>query len=289
MRARWIRRLLWLGGFGCLWINVLDDPPLVTESYVQHVTASAATVALIGALPASLRLTVEDPAGAIVATARDENVRRHALRVTGLTASTRYSYVLGGAGVEWRGTFTTAPVDDGAKVRFAFFGDSGDQPWWVWLQRTPILHLPARWQWLPTKSAVTAVGAGVAAYAPDFALHLGDVIYPRGLHAHYSSGFFRPFADLIRHAPVYPVVGNHDVMDAAGQQILANFHPPENGVTGDARCFSFARGPLRVIALDCNTHYAGDRYEAGHPSAEFLSSELERCAERGSSWRATSR
>ena len=44
MRTRWFRRGLWLVGFGCLWLNVLDDPPLWTEPYLQDVSGDGATV-----------------------------------------------------------------------------------------------------------------------------------------------------------------------------------------------------------------------------------------------------
>ncbi|MFK7741350.1 MAG: metallophosphoesterase [Planctomycetota bacterium] len=279
---RWVRRLLWLAGFGCLWINVFDDPPLRTGPYVQNVTGMAATVAVICAEPAARSLEVFDVEGVRVAEQQADARRRHALRVTGLKPGQRYRYVLRAPdGGEESGAFRTAPIGDAEPVRFAFCGDSGDQPWWVWLQRTPILHLPARWQMLPTKSAVTAVGAAMAAYGPDFALHLGDVIYPKGLHAHYSSGFFRPFGELIRNSAFFPVLGNHDVMNAGGQQILSNFHLPTNRITGDERSYSFAYGPVRVIAIDCNTHLSPDRdhYQEGHPTSEYLLEQLRTCAE----------
>lgn len=277
---RWFRRLLWLAGFGCLWINVFDDPPLRTGPYVQNVTPRSAVVAVVAATPEVRTLHVQDDAGAPVASIESGAARRHALRVEGLEPGRRYRYTMVGPdGSEEGGSFRTAPDGDRAPVRFAFCGDSGDQPWWVWLQRTPLFHLPSRLQVLPTKGAVTEVGAAMAAFAPDFALHLGDVIYPKGQQGHYSSGFFRPFAELIRNAPVYPVLGNHDVMDAAGQQFLVNFHLPESDVTGDERCYSFAWGAVRVVVLDCNTHYAGDRYEEGHPSSEFLLEQLRSCSE----------
>jgi len=271
--------VLWLAAFGCLWLNVLDDPPLHTGAYLQNVTADAATVAQILPAPEGLVLTVFD-GDEVVGTVRSTPRRRHMLRVEGLEPGTSYRYELTAeGGGSQQGTFSTAPNDDSAPVHFAFCGDSGDQPWWVWLQRTPILHLPARWRWFPTKSAVTEVGAAMAADAPDFALHLGDVIYPKGLHAHYSSGFFRPFGDLLRGAPVYAVLGNHDVMNARGQQILANFELPENELTGDERCYSFAWGSVRVIALDCNQFLAQERFQEDFPSARFLRQELQRCSE----------
>ena len=279
-RTSWIRRGLWLAGFGCLWLNVLDDPPLHTGPYVQNVSAEAATVARIRAAAEPQLLTVFDPDGEEVARVASPAQRRHTMRVQGLAAATPYRYtVRSEGGEEVEGGFRTAPVGDQAKVRFAFCGDSGDQPWWVWLQRTPMMHLPARWRWFSTKDAVTRVGAAMAAYEPDFALHLGDVIYPKGLHAHYSSGFFRPFGELLRRSPFFPVLGNHDVMDAGGVQILGNFEMPTNEVTGDERSYSVVWGPLRVISLDCNTFFTGDHYKPGHPTHTFLMRELERASE----------
>ena len=280
MSKRWLRILLWAAGFGCLWLNLLDDPPLRSGAYVQHVTADAATIAKITAHRTRAECVVRAEGGAPLRIVGEANRRRHVLRATGLQPATQYEFELTMAdGSRESGRFRTAPVGDDAAVRFAFLGDSGDQPWWVWLQRTPILHFPARWDWFPTKNAVTQVGAAIAGYQPDFALHLGDVIYPRGLHAHYRAGFFRPFADLIRQAPVYAVPGNHDVMDSAGVQLLANFRSPRSQTTGDGRCFSFAFGSVRVIGLDCNTHLANDHYREGYPTYEFLAAELARVTE----------
>ena len=279
-RTKWARRGLWLAGFGCLWLNVVDDPPLYTEPYVQNVTTDAATIAQIRSAAGPQVFTVfAEGSDQVVGRRESPSQRRHAVRFEGLAAGQRYRYEVEADGEVARGSFRTAPVDDAATVRFAFCGDSGDQPWWVWLQRTPLLHLPARWRWFPTKDAVTRVGAAMAAYEPDFALHLGDVVYPKGLHAHYSSGFFRPFAALLRDAPVFAVLGNHDVMNAAGVQILANFDLPTNALTGDERNYSFAWGPVRVIALDCNTFFTDDHFTPGHPTHSFLLQELERVTE----------
>lgn len=279
-KTRWIRRGLWLAGFGCLWLNVIDDPPLHTGPYVQNVSKDAATIARICDEAQSLELVVLDADGEVVHSERSPAQRRHAVRVEGLQPGQSYRYSLGASASDRDlGTFRTAPDGDDQRVRFAFCGDSGDQPWWVWLQRTPMMHLPARWRWFATKDAVTRVGAAMAAYEPDFALHLGDVIYPKGLHAHYSSGFFRPFGELLRRAPFFPVLGNHDVMDAGGVQILGNFEMPTNDVTGDERSYSVVWGPVRVISLDCNTFFTGDHYKPGHPTHTFLMQELERASE----------
>ncbi len=281
MRVRLVRFLLWSAGFGLLWVPVLDEPPLATASYVQDVTTNSAVVAIVLPAPAQVEGTLWD-GDALVATARGpEGRRRNALRFEGLEAGKRYRYSLAevGGGEIGTGTVTTAPADERAAFRFVFLGDSGDQPWWVWLQTSPLFHLPARWHWLPCSDAVCSVGSAVAAWSPDLVLHLGDVIYPKGLNAHYSSGFFRPFEAVMRNVPVYAVLGNHDVMDSDGVQFLSNLRLPSSGATGDGRMFSLGRGPVRIIGLDCNTDRTGSRYDAQHPAHAFLTAELAKATE----------
>jgi acid phosphatase type 7 len=288
VRSAWIRRLLWLAGLGCLWWNAWDDPPLATDAYALEVAHDRATVGLVTASRLRLTATLRDAAGNAVATSTDPQPRRrHAFAFAGLKPATGYSYAIddaeGGASAtgraRWNGRVRTAPGEDRTPVRFAFVGDSGDQPWWVWLQRTSLLHWPARWGWFGDCREVTAIGAGIAGFAPDFVLHLGDVVYPRGRHAHYRSGFFRPFGAVLRAAPVHALLGNHDVMDARGQQLLANLRSPQAVAAGDVHHVSFSWGPVRVLALDCNCDFSGERYEAGHPAQVFLARELERSSE----------
>jgi hypothetical protein len=271
---------LWLLGFACLWLPCDDDPPLRTGAYLLDVDAASATVGLITGTPSVVGLEVMDEAGKVVAAVPSGRPRRrHALRATGLQPGMRYAYAVAVDGaVAYRGRVRTAPDDDRTPVRLAFLGDSGDQPWWVWLQTSPALHWPAARGWLPDSRPVTRVGAAVAAYEPDLMLHLGDVVYPYGRNAHYRSGYFRPFAEALANAPCYALLGNHDVVDAGGQQILANLRPPTVAADG-GRHFSHAFGALRLIALDCNSDYSGARVEAGHPAVAFLEAELASCTE----------
>jgi hypothetical protein len=281
VNARLVRRFLWVAGFGCLWLPVLDDPPLSTGAYVQDVTQVAATVAMITAQPAQLSCVALDREGKVVGeVVGPPERRRHALRITGLHAGTDYRYAVSRNGTKVaEGHIRTAPADDRAPVRFAFLGDSGGLPWWVWLQTSPALNLPARWGWMGTSYEVTAIGERIAAFAPDFVMHLGDIVYPWGRNAQYSAGFFRPFAAAMSNAPFYAVLGNHDLMDAAGLQALANLRLPKGSLTGDSRCYSFSWGAVRVIALDCDPDHGGGRYEPGHPAYEFLQAQLATCAE----------
>lgn len=274
-RRRWLRRGLWLAAFGCLWTNVCDDPPLRADAYVMDVAGDHAVVGLITAAPATSELVVRDAAGAVVATAAQaEPSRRHQLRAAGLQPGTAYRYEVRSGEAAWRGNLRTPSTAPDAPVRFAVLGDSGGQPWWVWLQRTPLWHWPARLGWLPDGAAVTQMGAALAAWRPDFVVHLGDVIYPRGQQAHYMSGFFRPFAAVLRDAPFYAVLGNHDVMDAGGRQLLANLRTEEQLAATGGRNLSIGRGAVRILIVDCNSGYGGRRFEAGHPTHAFLEREL---------------
>lgn len=281
MATRWWRGSLWIVGFGCLWLNVCDDPPLQSGACLRDVSQSGATVAVVRAQAGAAEVVVEAADGTVVArVTQPESRRRHALRIDGLRAGSEYRYrlLIDGAEVD-AGRIRTAPADDRAPVRFAFCGDSGDQPWWVWLQRTPILYLPARAGVFADSPAVTTVGAAIAAYEPDFVLHLGDIVYPKGLHAHYRTGFFRPFAAVLRNAPVYAALGNHDVMDDGGLQALANVGGPAGPLTGDARCYSFSRGAVRVIAVDGNSFGLADPQLDQHPAFQFLQDELRQATE----------
>ena len=240
---RWLRRGVLAAAFGALWLNVADDPPLRTAAYVMDVAPTAATVGLITAAPAASELTVRDEAGAVVATASVPGPqRRHQLRVAGLQPGRRYVYDVASGGERYAGVLRTPAGTPDEPVRFAVLGDSGGQPWWVWLQRTPLWHWPARLGWFADAGPVTQMGKALAAWQPDFVVHLGDVIYPKGQQAHYMSGFFRPFAPVLRDAPFYAALGNHDVMDAGGRQLLANLRTDEQIAATGGRNLSVARG-----------------------------------------------
>jgi len=268
-------------GVGALFLPLLDDPPLQSGACVSDVRVDRAIVAMVTQAAVELRIEVFGDDGKLLPGAAAEGARRrHEFAVRGLQAGQRYTFrVYDDKGaLRDQGSFRTPPADDLAPVRFATLGDSGDQPWWVWLQNTPLLYWPARLQWLPASANVSGIGAEIAAAEPQFVLHLGDIVYPYGKAAHWSTGFYRPFAQSLRTAPWYALLGNHDIKDDDGRQALANLVLPRDSGTGDGRCYSYSWGSVRVIALDLNVADS-DHVDGAHPAVTFLRRELERAEE----------
>jgi hypothetical protein len=282
MRAGLRRSALWALGLGVLLAPVLRPPPLRTGVYVQDVRGVSAALRKITAAPADLDLVLRDGAAERVGASRGK--RRHEWLLGGLVPGRRYRWELrspGGEAVLEAGSFATppeGPEGDARPLDFAVVGDSGGLPPWIWLQNSPLVQAPARLGWLPSAGVVTAMGGQLAAANPAFVLHVGDVIYPKGQQQHYEMGFFRPFAEALRHAPVYVVLGNHDLMDADGRQALANFRLPRSETTGDSRCYSLVWGPVRVVVFDPGTGELGP-VDADHPAIQHLDRELSSASE----------
>ena len=52
------------------------------------------------------------------------------------------------------------------------------------------------------------------------------MVYPRGAEKDYDKRFFAPYRALIEEVPIFPVLGNHDVLHRNGAAFLDNFHLP---------------------------------------------------------------
>ena len=271
------RILLWILGIGCLFLPVFGEPPLRSGAYVQRVVGDRAVVAKITAEPTELFLELEAEDGGS-RRLHSSRRRRHVFELENLGADQVYEYaVLDSDGVELdRGSFRSAPDRDDSRIRFALVGDSGEFPRWIALQRSALLQLPIRWNWLPLDGDLTRTAERMAEAAPDFWLHAGDVVYPTGRYSNYNTSFFLPFADLLRRSPVYAVLGNHDLLDDEGRQLSRNLVLPVNSLSGDERFFSFAYGAVRVIGVDLNEH---PRIGADHPGLVYLREELPQVSE----------
>lgn len=91
-------------------------------------------------------------------------------------------------------------------------------------------------------------------YPFDLVLHAGDLIYGRAAPGDYADKFFRPYRNWLRDVPIYPVLGNHDLKEDAGQAFLQTFSLPTNGPARlpPEHCFWFDYGDARFVGIDSN-------------------------------------
>lgn len=78
------------------------------------------------------------------------------------------------------------------------------------------------------------LGAGLHVLQPDLQLTVGDNIYDDGQPGGYDAFWFTPMADVMRYAPLAPLVGNHDVVTLDGHWFREYFTLPQNGPSSPA-------------------------------------------------------
>lgn len=206
-------------------------PSLTREPYIQMPAPTTVVIAWKTNLASHGVVEygpVDSPEAQI---ARQEEVSlNHTVTLAGLLPDTVYRYrVLADdlpLGVE--AAFRTPPSASTATTfSFAALGDSG-------------VGAKAQFE----------VADRLAALAPDFVLHTGDVIYPGGEATLYDPRFFKPYRETLRRAPFFPSLGNHDAVTANGAPYLQTFHLPANSSPGKGRYYSFDWGNAHFIALD---------------------------------------
>lgn len=149
----------------------------------------------------------------------DKSVLHHEVQVTGLKPYTVYYYRVDKGKVA---SFRTAAASDISGFRFVVYGDtrSGDR-----------IH--------------RAIIRQMVDLAPDFILHTGDLV-ENGKAVSEWNRFFRIEEPLLRIAPFYPTLGNHEEYDQnhIDHKYLDIFHLP-----GNELWYSFEYGNVRFICL----------------------------------------
>jgi acid phosphatase len=215
-------------------------PLKAVAPYLQNVTATSAEILWRTTTPTESVVKVggREIRGGNATT-------HHQVPLTGLKPGSSISYEVPGAG---KGTFRTAPQGSG-KARFIIVGDTGSG-----------------------NANQRAVAAQMTEYRPDFVLHVGDVVYDDGEERLYPQRFFTPFQDIIANAPLYPVIGNHDVKAEKGAAYLRAFEVPSEA-SGTERYYSFRWGQAEFFALDTTDR---DFLKPGTPQMEWLEKALSR-------------
>jgi len=149
---------------------------------------------------------------------------RHALVLSGLHPNSHYYYrIVNGERIMAQAVFQTGKTAD-RPIRFSVFGDSGSG-----------------------SGRQARLAELIGKYAPDFIVHTGDVVYWDGKDEDYPAKFYVPYQKLLDRIPMFPVLGNHDVMTANGQAWFDNFVLP-----GNERYYRFDYGNISFVALDAN-------------------------------------
>ena len=179
-------------------------------------------------------------------TALTTDYYQHEASVSGLSASTAYSYTVSvGGAVAWSDSFRTAPATGTGRVRFIAFGDSGTG-----------------------STNQKTLASLMAADTFDLALLVGDIVYGQSTgigdatFKTYHSWFFDIYRDWLARRGVFPITGNHDSRpgNSNGKAYLSLFVLPDEAAASAypdnaERYYSFDYGPVHFIGLDTETAF----------------------------------
>jgi hypothetical protein len=209
---------------------------LTRGPYLGRPDDSAVAISWMTDAPADSRVEYSPAEGGAWAAVDDAApVTRHVVRLDGLTPGSLYRYRVfsGGVALGEEATFLVPRGPGQTRFSFGVIGDTdGDV--------------------VPASLADRLLERGA-----DFAIHTGDVVYPAGAESDYDPRFFGPFAPWLRHRPILPTLGNHDVATDRGAPYLQNFVLPANDATGDSRFHAFRHGNALFVCLDVESSAFG--------------------------------
>ena len=207
---------------------------LNAKPYLLQVGSDSAQVRVRWTLAREATITVnaegQEP---IVQTVASDKIQTFDL--TELIPGTDYTYTVERAESTWEGSFRT-PTGPDDTVRFAVLGSSG-----------------------VSNDAQHAIAAEMVADDPDFVLHTGDVVFPRGAVCHYGLRYFGPYADLLPNAAVAPAIGEIDLKSNNGSAFRQAFAQDPSASSTAPHYRSFDYGPVHVVVLDSQLYRADDQ------------------------------
>ena len=167
-----------------------------------------------------------------------ELVKEHLVKITSLEPESKYYYqvVIDGDTTESEYFYTAKPTTT-EQVRFFVFGDTG----------SPIPGVSSTENQLAVTDKILKKNF-------DFGLHAGDV--NQGVGEEYDFIFYKGYKDILKNAPIFTSIGNHDTYHDQAQTYLNSFNLPHNNPDSTERYYSFNYGHAHFIALDTNIPYS---------------------------------
>ncbi len=175
---------------------------LTRGPYLQLATPTSVIIRWRSLSPSDSRVVFGPGLASLTGSATNASVTTdHEVTLTGLFPSTRYFYAIGSTSFITDGPFTgfqfITPPDSGAAspTRIWVIGDSGTPGWVANNVRDGYRQF--------TGSTPTSLWVMV-----------GDNAYPNGTDSEYQGAVFDTFTNLMRLSPLYPALGNHDVVSS---------------------------------------------------------------------------
>lgn len=226
------------------------EPAIFRGPMLQMVSPSAVTIRWSTATATSSRIKYGSAENSLTTTISDNtSVTDHEIRITGLTADTKYYYAVGSAGSivkgSYRNYFTTSPpASTTRKIRIGVFGDPGTGT---------SLQKGSRDSYLGLKSNYSN---------SELAIMLGDNAYNAGTETEHNTGFFNIYNNnIFDNHVVFPVPGNHEYANTAARAVdhaipyYSIFTVPDAGQSGGLSSgtehyYSFDYGNIHFVMLD---------------------------------------
>ncbi|MFM1767755.1 MAG: hypothetical protein RJA22_284 [Verrucomicrobiota bacterium] len=243
--------------------TTLPQPTVTRGPYLQLGGPNEITVRWRTDIATDSRVCVGTVQGTLSTCVDDAAVTtEHVVRVTGLSADTRYYYSVGSttatlAGNDANHFFLTAPPAGTAKpTRIWVLGDAG-------------LGTAAQ------ASVRDAYYNFTGARHTDLWMMLGDNAYSTGTDAEFQAKMFNVYPAMLRKSVLWSTRGNHESTDAAGSVYYGLHTFPTAGqfggvASGTEKYYSFDYGNIHFICLDS---YGSSRSATG-PMATWLGQDL---------------
>ncbi|HPG11562.1 MAG TPA: metallophosphoesterase [Chitinophagaceae bacterium] len=248
-------------------------PSLSRGPYLQVASETGLTFRWRTSTACFGRVSVGPSNGSYTTATVDETcpTTEHIIRVTGLTADTKYYYQISATdGTIFQGDaenfFTTNPLSNTTrKIRITAFGDCGRNS-----STYQDNNLTNYLSYLSTN--------GID--APDAWILLGDNAYSSGTDAEYTSNFFNIYGNtILKNHKLFPAPGNHDYGNSSANKSSrsmayhSNFSVPQNGESGGVASnkqnyYSYDIGNIHFLSLDSyGTESDGTSIETAGSSA----------------------